>query len=127
MSFFRDCFLFGLQARGLICNIGKDSICLQGSCRDSLDFDLLQKRGGFYFINDIHTDHSCEVLAEVKNCFGVHKVVDSEAKRDGIALLRVGSRVTCAMADLTNLDPPAIFSYRNPDRQHQEKQMKWKK
>ena len=110
---FRDCFIFGLQARGLISNIGKNSICLRGTYRDALDFDLLQKRGGFYFVSDVHTDHGYEVLAEIKNCFGVHKVVESEAKREGVALLRVGSGVFCAMADLTNLTPPEIFSYRN--------------
>ncbi len=110
---FRDCFAFGLQARGLISNIGKNSVCLAGAFREKLGFDILQKRGGFFFVNDVHTDSKYEVLAEIKNCFGVNKIVDCAEKREGVALLKVGENVYCSMADLTNIDPPAIFSYEN--------------
>ena len=110
---FRDCFVFGLQARGQIGTFGKNSICLSNSCRESLGFDILQKRNGFCFTCNIHTNYPCEILAEVKNCLGVHKIAVSEETRSSIALLRVKDNVFCSMADLTNLQPPEIFSYQN--------------
>lgn len=110
---YRDCFVFGLQARSLVNNIGKNSICLCKPFKDSTDFEILQKRNGFYYPNDKFTDGNVEILAEIKNCFGVHNAVKASAEREGVALLKTESGVYSAMCDFTNLKDFEIFSYKN--------------
>lgn len=107
---YRDCFILGLQARSLINNIGKFTVCLSGNLADSLGFEILQKRNGFYFPCAPHTDEKYEILAEIKNCIGTHRVINEE-KRESVALIRTHRGVYSAMADLTNLSDYEIFSY----------------
>lgn len=109
---YRDCFVLGLQARSLLNNIGKLSVCISEGYRERLGFEILQKRYGFYYPSAIHTDEKVEVIAEIKNCLGVHKIIDG-AERDGVALLRTERGVYCAMADLTRLKDNEIFSYKH--------------
>jgi len=110
---YRDCFVFGLQARSLVNNISKNSICLCERFKDSTKFEILQKRNGFYYPNDKFTDGNVEILAEIKNCFGVHNAVKFSPVREGIALLKTENNVYSAMCDFTNLKDFEIFSYKN--------------
>ena len=108
---YRDCFVFGLQARGYVSSIGKNSICLCGDYSEALGFDILQKSGGVFYRCEKHTERKVEILAEVKNCLGVHKCVLSESGHDGIALMKTEELIYCSMADITNLVDGCIFSY----------------
>lgn len=110
---YRDCFVLGLQARSLVNNIGKNSICLCNRFKNLTGFEILQKRNGFYYPNDKFTDGNVEILAEIKNCFGVSKAVKSSAEWEGVALLKAESNVYSAMCDFTNLKDFEIFSYKN--------------
>ena len=107
---YRDCFVLGLQARSMISSMGKLSVCLFGSYSASLGFEILQKRRGYYYPNAVHTDDKYEILAEVKNCLGVHRVIAS-LEREGVALLKTSRGVYCSMVDLTHLNDNEIFSY----------------
>ena len=107
---YRDCFIFGLQARGLQNNLGRLSLCLSGSYKNASDYEILQKRNGFYYPAAQHTDRATEILLEIKNCIGIHHSVCS-GKTESIALLKNDNGVFCSMADLTNLNDPEIFSY----------------
>jgi len=107
---YRDCFILGLQARSLLNNIGKFSICLTGSYKDRLGFEILQKRSGFYYPAAPHTDDKSEILAEIRNCLGTHLVIE-KSDREGVALLKTQRGVYCSMADLTDLGDKEIFSF----------------
>lgn len=110
---YRDCYIFGLQARGPVGSVNKNSLCLSGRYRDALGFEILQKRGGFCFPNAPHTHERHEVLIEIKNCLGVHSVVKEDGVRHGVALMKSGDKVFCAMADLTRLSDNEIFPYKS--------------
>lgn len=107
---YRDCFVLGLQARSLISNVGRYTLCLSGGYKDSLGFEILQKRGGYYFPAAIHTDAKTEILMEIKSCIGTHNAI-SAGEREGVALLKTDRGVYSSMVDLTNLSDYGIFSY----------------
>ena len=109
---YRDCFVFGLQPRSLPSNIGKYTVCLSGEAKETLGFDILQKRGGYYLPAEKHTSKDCCVLAEIKSCIGVHTVI-SEGERVGTALMRCGESIWSAMVDITRLKSGEIFSYKH--------------
>lgn len=108
---YRDCYIFGLQARGPVGSINKDSLCLTGRYKEELGFEILQKRGGYCFPNAPHIHDGYEILIEIKNCLGVHSVVRDDGMRHGVALMRSDRGVFCAMADLTKLSDNEIFPY----------------
>lgn len=110
---YRDCYIFGLQARGPVGSINKNSLCLSGKYKDELDFEILQKRTGFCFPNAPHTHEKHEVLIEIKNCLGVHNVVKDDGVRYGVALMKSRDKVFCSMADLTRLSDNEIFPYKS--------------
>jgi len=110
---YRDCFVFGLQAVGLLNNVGKNSIRLCESSSCELGFDLLQKSNGFYFPCKKHTNVKYDMLAEIAPCLGVHKISAERCKAESIALIKTETNVWCSMADLTNLKDYEIFSYKN--------------
>lgn len=110
---YRDLFIFGLQARGLLNNIGRFSLCLSEKVGAALGFDIIQKRGGFYFRASKHSRAKAEIICEVKNCIGVHKKISESEDSEGIALMKNGENIFCAMADFTNIRDREIFSYRN--------------
>ena len=110
---YRDLFIFGLQARGLLNNMGRFSLSLSEKAGATLGFDILQKRGGFYFRAAKHSRANGEIICEVKNCIGVHKKISSSEERESIALMKNGKNIFTSMADLTNIRDREIFSYRN--------------
>ena len=107
---YRDCFVLGLQARSLLSNVGKYTLCLCGGCKEILGFDILQKRGGFYFPAAVHTDAKYEIMMEIKSCIGTHRSV-SEGERESVALIKTDRGVYSSMVDLSNLSDHVIFSY----------------
>lgn len=108
---YRDCYIFGLQARGPVGSINKDSLCLTGRYKEALGFEILQKRSGYCFPNAPHIHEEYEILLEIKNCLGVHSIVKDDGTRHGVALMRSNRGVFCAMADLTRLSDNEIFPY----------------
>lgn len=110
---YRDCYVFGLQARGPVGSVNKNSLCLTGRYKDALGFEILQKRGGYCFPNAPHTHEKVEILMEIKNCLGVHKVAHDSGVREGVALMKTGENVFCAMTDLTRLSDNEIFPYKS--------------
>ena len=54
---YRDCYPLGLQGRSLLNNVGRYTVCLKGRYKDSLGFDILQKRGGFYIPSEKSDNH----------------------------------------------------------------------
>lgn len=110
---YRDLFTFGLQARGLLNNVGKFSICLTEKIANELGFDILQKQGGFYFKAAKHSRASDEIFCEIKNVIGVHKAINASEESEGIALMKNGEQIFAAMVDLTNIRDREIFSYKN--------------
>lgn len=110
---YRDCYPLGLQGRSLVNNVGRYSVCLCGRLADSLGFEILQKRGGFYIPAEKHSHRKVEILAEIKNCFGVHRVIGAEDRREGVALAKIDDSLYCAMLDFSRLERGKIFSYKN--------------
>ncbi len=111
---YRDRFFFGIQARAPISPIGRYTVALTGRAGDALGFEILEKKCGYYIPNGIYTGKAPEVLAEVKNCFGTHKIVGGEEGRQAAALSVCGENIYFSSVDLTNLDQDgAIFSYRH--------------
>ena len=110
---YRDCYPLGLQGRSLVNNVGRYTVRLVGGLADTLGFDILQKRGGFYIPAEKHSHRRVEILAEIKNCFGVHRVVAEEDRREGVALARIDDNLYTAMLDFSRLDGGMIFSYKN--------------
>lgn len=112
---YRDCFALGAQATNLPQAIGRQSICLTGRLAEAAGFEILQKGTGIYLPSDTHTDRPFEILAEIKSCIGVRRVAKSSA-RTGIALMKTGERLYCAMTDLSRLENGRIFSYQGWER-----------
>lgn len=110
---YRDCYPLGLQGRSLVNNVGRYTVRLVGGLAESLGFDILQKRGGFYIPAEKHSHRRVEILAEIKNCFGVHRVIAEEERREGVALARIDGALYTAMLDFSRLDSGRIFSYKN--------------
>ena len=110
---YRDCYPLGLQGRSLVNNVGRYTVRLVGGLAESLGFDVLQKRGGFYIPAEKHSHRRVEILAEIKNCFGVHRVIAEEERREGVALARIDGALYTAMLDFSRLDSGRIFSYKN--------------
>ena len=108
---YRDCFVLGLQARSRENSIGRYTLTLSDDYRERLGFEILQKRSGLYFPAEPHTDEKKEVLVEIKNCFGIHKIAMAEERREGVALARTNGRVYSAMADLSHLSDYDIHPY----------------
>ena len=108
---YRDCFVFGLQARGYVSSMGKNSICLCAPYSDELGFDILQKQSGVFYRCEKHTERKFEILAEVKNCLGVHKTVVAEEGHEGVALMKTEDGIYCSAVDITDLEDGHIFSY----------------
>ena len=107
---YRDCFALGAQATDLARGIGRQSICLAGRLTEAAGFEILQKGDGIYFPCTTHTDRPFEILAEVKPCIGVRRAAVS-GERTGVALLKTGDNLFCAMCDLSRLADGRIFSY----------------
>lgn len=110
---YRDLFVFGLQARGGLNSVGRFSLTLTEKYGKELGFDILQKKGGFYFRASKHSRAVADVICEIKNCIGVHKKIRESEECESMALMKNGERIWCAMADFTNIRDREIFSYKN--------------
>ena len=109
---YRDKFILGVQAKGPITPFGKNSITLCGELSSKIGYEILQRRGGYYYPADIRPGEKISVLCEVKNCLGTKKVLSAEKKHAADALYKKGDALYVSMTDLTNLKSYEIFPYR---------------
>ncbi|MBR5586387.1 MAG: hypothetical protein IKW02_00330 [Clostridia bacterium] len=97
-------YIFGLQALAYPTTLGRNLVKLLGDFKTELGFELLQKRNGVYLQNKLHYEKEIEILAEIRNCLGVHHVLAEDEKSLGIALAKTTNNVYTAMADFSNFD-----------------------
>lgn len=90
--------------------IGRNSIRLLGEFKDAIGTELLQKRNGIFCPNT-EKRNNMEILAEIRNCLGVHDVVAEDEVCQGTILGRVQNTVYTAMADLTRFDGEFALPY----------------
>ncbi|MBO5453322.1 MAG: hypothetical protein J6A69_05085 [Clostridia bacterium] len=109
----RDHYIFGVQARAYQQSLGRNSIKLLGDFKDELGFELLQKRNGIFYQNGKHYEQGMEILAEIRNCLGVHDVVAQDLQSNGIALAKTKTNVYTAMVNFTDFDGNFTLPYRN--------------
>ena len=87
----RDYYIFGLQALSYPSIVGRNSIKLLGNFKSGMGFELLQKRNGTFLQNSLHYEKEIEILAEIRNCLGVHDVVAEDEKACGVALAKTAN------------------------------------
>ncbi len=109
----RDYYIFGAQSRAYPAALGRNSIKLIGDFKDGLGFELLQKRNGVFWQNAKHYEQEIDILAEIRNCLGVHDVVAEDQQCMGIALSRTKTNVYTAMIDFTNFDGNFTLPFEN--------------
>lgn len=110
---YRDRFIFSIQARGAITPMVNNSIAVGEKLSAGKRYNILQKRNGQFFPNNVRADSGVEILAEIKNCIGAHRVVASVEESRGAALIKKGENLFVSMVDITNLKNYEIFSYSN--------------
>jgi len=109
----RDYYIFGAQSRAYPTALGRNSIKILGDFKDDLGFELLQKRNGIFWQNAKHYEKEIDILAEIRNCLGVHDVVAEDSQCLGIALSRTKNQVYTAMVDFTNFDGNFTLPYKH--------------
>jgi len=109
----RDYYIFGLQSRAFQATLGRNSVRLQGELKEALGFELLQKRNGIFLQNEKHYEQEISILAEIRNCLGVHDVIAEDEKYVGIALSKTARNVFTAMVDFTNFDSYFTLPYKH--------------
>lgn len=109
----RDYYIFGAQSRACPAALGRNSIRLLGDFKDALGFELLQKRNGVFFQNAKHYEQEMEILAEIRNCLGVHDVVAEDSQCLGIALSKTKNQVYTAMINFTDFDANFTLPYQH--------------
>lgn len=105
----RDSGVIGCKAISYEMPLGRNTIRLLGEFKDEMGGELLQKRNGVFFPN---ADYSgMEIMAEVRNCIGVHDVVAEDEVCQGIALGRIHKTLYTAMVDITHFDGNFALPY----------------
>lgn len=102
---YRDCFLFGVQALGYLQRIRGESVKVYGQ-----PFEILQKRGGYFFPNHLRIK-GCVPLLEIRNLIGSHKILQEEEACAGYALVKKEEQIFCAMLDISNFQSEFTLPY----------------
>ena len=83
--------------------MARNSVRIKGELKEELGFELLQKRNGVFCPNNPEEKGEKVMLAEVRNCLGVHDVVAEDEICCGVALIKEKGFYT-AMVDFTRFD-----------------------
>lgn len=109
----RDYYIFGAQSRAYPASLGKNCIRLLGDFKAELGFELLQKRNGIFRQNAKHYEQEIEILAEIRNCLGVHDVIAEDSQCLGIALSKTKKNVYTAMVNFSDFDANFTLPYKH--------------